>query len=271
MTRRLFTYITIILILNACGSRGQTLEDIPTRIPSLDTYATSVVLTENAPPEGFREFVAFPQIDDNLQFLSHWHSEVYFHFDGVFSRTPRQIDAETTSLIWYTRTGNQRRVVLTGGGDLFGDQQGETLEGVRLGSDVFLLRDEVCLDNAEEAAAAVADLRASLIVGGVNYAVPAGEKRIINGEQVWRYAFTLENVNLPLLRMGDDAQITNMLGELWVSPEHNAVIRYYLNMEVENVVLQVVDNALPVSGQLILRYDLYDIGINPNITQPFGC
>lgn len=269
--KQLFILTTLLLILTACGSRGQTLDDIPTRIPSVDSLATSVALTENAPPEGFRDSVAFPQIDDNLQFLSHWHSEAYFSFEGVFSRTPRQIDAETTSFTWYTRTGNQRRVVLSGAGELFGDQEGETLEGVRLGSDTFLLRDGVCLDNVDEAAAAVADLPASAIIGGVNYAVPAGEKRIINGEEVWRYTFTLENVSLPLLRMGDNAQITSMLGELWVAPEHNAVIRYYLNLEVDNVVLQVVDNALPVSGQLILRYDLYDIGINPNITQPFGC
>lgn len=266
-----YLLLTLVFILSACGSRGQTLDDIPTRIPSVDSYATSVFLTENAPPEGFRDFIAFPQIDDNLQFLTHWHSEAYFSFEGVFSRTPRQINAETSSVTWYTRTGNQRRVVLTGAGELFGDQEGETLEGVRLGSDTFLLRDGVCLQNVDEAAATVADLRAGAIVGGVNYATPTGERRIINGEEVWRYTFTLENTNLPLLRMGDNAQITSMLGELWIAPEHNAVIRYYLNLEVDNVVLQVVDNSLPVTGHLIMRYDLYDVGVNPNINQPFGC
>ena len=58
-------------------------------------------------------------------------------------------------------------------------------------------------------------------------------------------------------------------GELWFAPERNAVIRYYLNLELENVAL--LDSDAPVTGTLLLRYDLYDIGVLPNLSVPFGC
>ena len=48
-----------------------------------------------------------------------------------------------------------------------------------------------------------------------------------------------------------------------------AVVRFYVNLDVENAF--IFDRQLPVTGQVILRYDLYDIGVVPNITVPFGC
>jgi hypothetical protein len=46
-------------------------------------------------------------------------------------------------------------------------------------------------------------------------------------------------------------------------------MRYYLTMDVENVTL--FSSTLPVTGTLTLQYDLYDVGIVPNISVPFGC
>ena len=61
-----------VLALAACQRRGQTLEDIPTLIPDLDTLATSVAQTETAPPEGYRESVTYETVDGNLRELDGW-------------------------------------------------------------------------------------------------------------------------------------------------------------------------------------------------------
>jgi hypothetical protein len=94
-------------------------------------------------------------------------------------------------------------------------------------------------------------------------------RAVINGEEVWRYTFSAEELSLPQIQIGDDGHVTLLGGELWVAPAREAVIRYYANLDVENVIL--LDSTLPVTGQIIIRYDLYEIGVDPNITQPFGC
>jgi hypothetical protein len=58
-------------------------------------------------------------------------------------------------------------------------------------------------------------------------------------------------------------------GEIWVAPEHNVVVRFYVTLNVQNAI--VFDRQLPVTGQVIIRYDLFDIGVVPNISIPFGC
>jgi hypothetical protein len=58
-------------------------------------------------------------------------------------------------------------------------------------------------------------------------------------------------------------------GEIWVAPQHNVVVRFYVTLNVQNVYL--FDRQLPVTGQVIIRYDLYDIGVPQNISVPFGC
>lgn len=261
--------LALLLTLAACQERGRTPQDFPTRVPSVDALATAQVLTQNAPPEGFRESVAFPQIDANLPLLSAWHYEVLLQFDGVFAQTPRRAEAFTRASVWYRQLGNHRRVLLESGGDLVEGEGITALEGVRLGDDTFLVRDGLCLPAAD--ASAAADLRAGDLIGGVRVALPAGVRATINGEAVWRYDFTVDDLLLPQVRLGDNGRITAMSGELWIAPEHNAVVRYYVNLDVENVVLTLFEDALPVSGQLILRYDLFEVGTDPNITQPFGC
>lgn len=267
---RLVWLLLLMLTLAACQERGRTPQDLSTRVPSVDALATSQVLTQNAPPEGFRESVAFPQIDANLPLLAAWHYEVLLQFDGVFAQTSRRAEAFTRASVWYRQLGNQRRVVLESGGDLVEGEDVTMLEGVRLGEEAFQVRDGLCRQaTADETTAA--DLRAGDLIGGVRVAMPSGVRATINGEAVWRYEFTVDDLLLPQVRLGDNGRITAMSGELWVAPPHNAVVRFYVNLDVENVVLTLFEDTPPVSGQLVLRYDLYDVGTDPNISQPFGC
>lgn len=268
---RLIWVLALLLTLAACQERGRTPQEFPTRVPSVDALATSQVLTQNAPPEGFRESVAFPQIDANLPLLAAWHYEVLLQFDGVFAQTSRRAEAFTRASVWYRQLGNHRRVVLASGGELVEGEGVSELEGVRLGDDAFLVRDGLCRAAGSDQATTAADLRAGDLIGGVQVAVPAGVRATINGEAVWRYDFTVDDLVLPQVRLGDNGRITAMTGELWVAPAHNAVVRFNVNLDVENVVLTLFEDTPPVSGQLVLRYDLYDVGEDPNITQPFGC
>jgi hypothetical protein len=105
-------------------------------------------------------------------------------------------------------------------------------------------------------------------VGGVTSAVPTGRHAILNDQEVWEYRVETENLNLPSIHLNDNGTLS-ATGELWIAPEHNTVIRFYVNLDVENAI--VFDQQLPVTGQVLLRYDLFDIGEVPNITVPFGC
>jgi len=125
----------------------------------------------------------------------------------------------------------------------------------------------VCVAENTDASADLANLRASDFIGGVARAVPAGGPERINGEDVWPYAFAAEDlIRPPALEEGT---ITAFDAELWVAPEHNAVIRYYVTLNVESAT--VFNSSAPLDGVVTILYDLNQIGIDPNITRPFGC
>ncbi len=270
--RKLLILLFLILSLSACRGRGQTPDDIVTRIPSIEVLATTDYLTSIAPPVGMRDAVRFPLVDDNLVFVSNWRAEASFRFNGVFSRTPRTVDAETTMTVWYNRLGNRRRVQLQGGGELFGEEETPNREAVRIGGNTYLVIDNVCLGDARGDAATLADLPIGEVIGGVTQATPAGEKRVLHSEDVWRYDFAPEAVRLPLVELGESGAITAIEGELWVSQvEEPVIVRYYVNIDVDNVTLRLFETSLPVTGTLQIRYDVYDIGVDPNITTPNGC
>lgn len=267
MTKRLIFYLIgllLAIVATGCGSRSAP---IPTLI-DIDASSTSVVLTQNAPPLGF-DTVEFSEIDANLTQLPGWHYEAALSFSGYYARTTREANARTTAQVWYNQVASSRRVVTQVSGDLQGSEQDTRYEAVRLGPDAFLLRDGTCLTNATEDAAFAADLSAGSLLGGVQTARVAAQKATINNEQVWRYAFASEDVLLPALNLGDNGNITSISGELWVAPEHNVVVRYYANIDFENAFL--LGSNLPLTGTILLRYDLYDIGDVPNISVPFGC
>jgi hypothetical protein len=260
----------LLLMLTGCNSqRGQTPDMIPTSA-SFEGVATAQALTAAAPPEGFRESVSFPEIDANLNALAGGRYTVQLEFDGVFSRTPRQTTAKANAEVWFNLIGSSRRIVVQTQGELIGQQQDNAFEAVRLAEDSFLLIGGTCTSgDATSPGGIAARLSAGSLIGGVSKAVPAGRKAVINGEEVWAYTFSADALNLPSIRPADNGKVELEASELWVAPKHNAVVRYYVTLDVTNTI--IFDRQLPVDGQVILRYDLYDVGQTTNITVPNGC
>jgi hypothetical protein len=256
-----------LLVLTGCtGQRGQTLEDIPTPA-SIAGLATAQYLTQNAPPPGFRDAITVPEVDKNLNSLTGARYIVQLEFNGVFARTTRQTSANATAEVWLAQITSARRVEVNTSGELIG-RENNAFEAVRLGPDAFLVRNNTCLKEGPDAATA-ADLRAGTLVGGVKQAAPTGRRATLNGQEAWEYAVQPDALNLPSIRLADDGTLKLSGGELWFAPASNTVIRFYLNLDVTNAI--IFDRQLPVSGQVIIRYDLYDIGVAPNITVPYGC
>jgi hypothetical protein len=257
----------VLLCLAACDPRPLTVQELPT-VASIDAAATALVQTQNAPPEGFAA-VSFPRIDDKLTRLSGWRYEALLEFAGTYARTSRPVSAQAELKAWYDQVGSARRIQVTLETDLDAETPAIAYEGVRLGPDVFLVRGEQCERAETPEAKAAVELSVGDLLGGIKTAASTGEKAVINNAQVWRYALTTDALDLPVVGRGDGSQFTNLRGELWVAPEANAVMRYYLTMDVENVTLFA--STLPVTGTLTLQYDLYDVARVPNISVPFGC
>lgn len=258
-------FLMSLLLLASC-----TQESTPQVLPTLadpEAIATGFVLTENAPPAGF-ETVSFPNIHDNLQSLAGWRYQMFFAFDGVFARTPRETSASAQAIVTYNQVGSARRVEATIDVDLEDEAEPISFEGVRLGPDVFLVRDGQCASNTDQAEL-LADLSAGSLLGGIQYATTAVRKEQINGQEVWLYNFLADDMILPNVTVGEDGRILSVLGEIWVAPEYDVVVRYNVTMEVENAT--IFDQELPISGTISLQYDLFDIGVVPNISVPNGC
>lgn len=264
--KRLLAVALLLLVLAGCRGR-EVIILMPTE-SSLDMAATASVLTREAPPPGF-DRIAFPQIDANTANLPYYRAEASLTFNGTFSRTPRLASAETVAIITSNPAQQARRVLTTLTSTLQPDTQPVTLDAVRLGSDPFLVRNSTCVDDADEALLA-AQLDAAAIVGGIQQATVAPRRATLNGEAVWLYNFDADDLVLPAITLGDNSRIVGLSGELWVSPSQNVVVRYYLNLNVENITL--FDQPLPVTGVLLLRYDLYLHDEEaPNISIPYGC
>lgn len=263
MMQRFLFFTLILLTVAACRPTNNV---VPT-VAEPDAIATGIVLTENAPPTGF-ETVSFPQVDANLGELAGWRYEMEFEFIGRFAGTSRDARALTRATVTYNQLASARRVIATVQQDLQGENAPILFEAARLGPDTFLLIDNQCVNSPDDAAL-VADLSAGDLLGGISTATTAAKKQIINGENVWLYNFETDALRLANIGMTDASRILSVVQELWVSPEHNAVVRYYVTVEAENI--SVFASTLPVSGTLIIRYDLYDIGIAPPINIPFGC
>ncbi|MFN8528486.1 MAG: hypothetical protein U0670_07735 [Anaerolineae bacterium] len=265
--------VGVWLLTAACTQRAvEDLEDIPT-LADINAMQTALPLTQNAPPAPYNlPVTAFGRVDNRLNELAGWHYVVTFEFNGVFSSTPREVNASARAEVWFNQLASARRILLATSGTLFGETGGVNYEAVRLGRDAFLVQNNACLANlAGETgdAQAAADLGAGALVGGINRAVPAGRQATINGEQVYGYAFDPAELVLPSISLEGGGTQTVSSSELWIAPAANAVIRFYVNLDVENVTL--LDSQLPVSGQVILRYDLYEVGNAFNISEPFGC
>ncbi|MBE2268731.1 MAG: hypothetical protein IAE80_10915 [Anaerolinea sp.] len=269
MRLRLLPFLLLIALAACRTERGLQPEDIPTQ-SSVEQAMTAIPLTEYAPPAPYnRAVTTFDRVDNRLTELAGWRYIVQLEFTGVFARTPRDANASARAEVWFNQLASARRVILSTSGELIGQAESSGYEAVRLGPDAFLVRDGLCLTGAEEAAATASELSAGALVGGVTTALPAGRTAVINGEESYLFSFDPANLVLPALRAGDDGRITYTSGELWIAPARNAVTRFYLNLDVENVV--IFDRQLPVTGTVLIRYDLYEAGTAFNITVPFGC
>jgi hypothetical protein len=265
--RRIPCLVALLLALAACGDHTQQNDEIPTQA-NIEALATAQILTQNAPPPGFRDALSYPEVDKNLNALPGWRYVVRLEFDGTFTGTSRATTANANAEIWFNQLGSARRVVVSTAGELLGREDAASYEAVRLGPDAFLVEDNTCLSNAGADADTAADLTAGQLVGGVKRAVPAGRHATVNGEDVYLYSFTNEDLNLPSIQLEDGGTI-NANGEFWVNPEHGVVVRFYAILDVTNA--RVFGRTLPVDGRINMQYDLYDIGTAFNITQPFGC
>jgi hypothetical protein len=256
--------LSFVFLLAGCN-RGQNIAEIPTPA-SIESLGTANALTAVAPPEGFRDSISFPEVDANLQNLPGGRYLVTLEFTGVFTSTPRTTNAKATAEVWFNQSGSRRVVV-----DITGELLGKTdnsFEAVRLGNDSFMVLNQECT-NAGTDTVTAAGLRAGTLVGGVKKAIPAGEKATLNGQEAFKYNFNSTDLNLPSIKLSDGGTVEATGGELWVAPASNAVIRFYVNLNVTNAI--IFDRALPVDGQVILRYDLYDVGQTTNIAVPNGC
>lgn len=254
----------MLLMLAGCNRDNNVL---PT-VAHPDAIGTALVLTEFAPPVGY-DTISLPRIDARTEELSGWRADMYFSFNGVYARTNRTTAASVQATVYYDQVGSARRVVATVDNDLEEASEPTFFEGVQLGTDVFLVRDSRCILASEAEASVIADLSAGELIGGVQTAAVMPSIRTINGEEVWQYSFVPGDVSLPNLTIPADGRILSMNGELWFAPARNVVIRFYLTLQVENALL--LGQTLPVTGELVMTYDLFEIGVIPNISQPNGC
>ena len=268
---RLFALLGLALFIVAgCRSqRNVTPAAVPT-VASLDALATAQPLTQNAPPPPYNtEQTRFVRLDDGLNQLPGARYVVQLRFDGTYAETGQQVSASAQAEVTLDQLTSARRVLLTTQGSLIGQPENTHFEAVKLGDDAFLVRDGVCLSGGGGDARAAANLSAGELIGGGVRAVPAGRQAVINGEQVYAYTVAPEDLALPSVKLGDDGRLQVDSAELWIAPERNAVVRFYVNLTVTNAI--VFDRPSPVNGTVLLRYDAYDLGQANNISIPFGC
>lgn len=261
---RLLFLIWITASVAACSGLGQTPPPPP---HSPESLATALKLTENAPPPGL-DRAAFDVVDAELDEIDGYRYVLEVRFEGVFDDTLEATSGFVRTEVWWDGIAPARRVVLDADGALFASEPRD-LEGVRIGDDYYLV-DETgrCLLNVDDTARAVASLRVGSLLGGMAETSYAGIQAVLNGQQAYRFDLTPETVSLPLIHRNDDS-VVQLAGELWVMPEPYLVNRLYANVDVSRVTL--LEGTRSVSGQVFVRYDVYDIGVVPNISIPYGC
>ncbi len=268
LTRSLII-LTLPFMFSACRERLSP-DQIPTQADFV-ALATALPLTQNAPPPPFDgEVSRFENIDNGLNELAGGRYVVQLNFDGVYAGTERSADASAGAEIQFDQLSSARRVQVTTEGSLINrDASAASYEAVQLGPDAFLVRDGVCTTGNSESAQAAAELSAGALIGGASPVQPAGRRATINGEEVYLFTFDQDALNFPAVRLGDNGRMTIESAEMWISPVRGAVIRYYMNLFVENTI--VFNLSQPVTGNITVRYDAYELGAPVNITVPFGC
>jgi hypothetical protein len=264
---RTLPLIFIMALLAGCGGTGPA---TPLPLPTLITperYATDVFLTQNAPPPGFG-VVAYPAIDAGLEQVNGWHAQAEVVFEGVVDATGEPASGMWTIDIWYDRISLGRRVVYVQRSSGMGQAPEVAFEAVRLGDDAFMVTEALCIARGDDEARSAAALQVGELFGVAN-ASATGHQAVINGQPVWGYDFDMEDILLRNVSFADGGGIQGWTGELWVAPDPGAVIRYYMTLDLTNAL--VFGGEQTLSGALLIRYDLLDVGSAPAIAIPFGC
>jgi len=278
VSRRTLVFLLVmgLLALSACDlSNNESASVVPT-LASLETIPTAIFLTENAPPPGFATLALDP-IERGLSAHSGWAYAVTGSFEGTFDATGEPAAGTISAQVQGNEPGQTRRVVLEIEGRAF--LPGEALlrlEGVRFSNDYYTVDvNGVCTaDGGEQpGGAAIADLSAGQIIGGVARAMPTGHRQTLDGLPAWQYTFAPADARLPAIHPGPDGTVT-LAADLWFAPEVDAVLRYEISAEVSGVRLLWSDRtSSAVSGTLTLRYtlDVAALDTPPNISVPHGC
>jgi hypothetical protein len=266
--RLLALWLLLLILLTACTSPDGD-DPIPTLV-SLDDYPTAQFLTQNAPPAGFG-LVQFDPIDSYLTSHQGWTYLMTGSFEGTFVESGDPATGTFEAQIWSNELGESRRAVLeVEGTALSPDETLLRLEGVRISNDYYIVDANGQCSTGAEQTSVIADLSAGQVIGGVKNAVPTGHRQEIEGVPVWQYTFSPDDMRLPAIRRNADSEVA-LGADLWISPDYNAVLRYDVQLTVENVTLLWGERA--VSGDLTLHYELVipELDVQPNISVPHGC
>lgn len=267
--RRVALALVCALVFAGCVPASDPNAPLPTAITDLDAAATAAVLTQNAPPAPYRERVRLESFEDNLDRQAGWRYVASAEFSGVYAGTNQTAEGRTTAEVSYHQATSARRVALVAEGNLLTDGTPIETEAVRIGQDVFVRAANGCAQVNGTASAALVNAGVGQLIGGVREAVPTGVRGVINGEPVYRYAFLQDALILASIAPREGGRVSLLAQELWFSADRGALVRLYLTFDVENA--SVLGAALPVTGQVILRYDLTELGQPQNISIPFGC
>jgi len=269
MKHRVWVAFGCAMLLAGCRERLQP-ENVPTQA-SIESIATSMPLTQNAaPPELAGQVTRFSAVDVGLNELHGARYTVQLAFDGVFTGTTQAADASIRAEVVMDQISSARRVSATTTGSINdGSTAPVTTEAVRLGPDAFIVRDAACTTLAGSAPNTAADLTASSLIGGASPVTAAGRRATINNADAFLMSLAPDSLLLPAVSAGETGTLTLDSGELWVSAEHEVAVRYYLNLTIDNG--ELLDLPRPVTGTVIVRYDVTDLDQPNNLTVPFGC
>jgi hypothetical protein len=262
-------YGALLLILTACTPGGNAL---PT-VSSIEMAGTAVALTQQAPPQGFQTTISYPLLDAKLVRLPSWYARLLLSFEGVDAVIGQPATARLEAQIYRNELSNTRRVLFSANGIAFGVAAGETrnIEAVRIANDYYfaLKTPPACAAVTDAARRQIADLTAGSLIGGIQSATATGNRQPINGQLAYEYTFLPESLNLTVIQTDNVGKFTIAAGSLWVAPSLDAVMRYTLTVNVQDV--RLLNAEQPVTGQLRIEYELKEVGSPYNLAVPFGC
>jgi hypothetical protein len=242
---------------------------VPT-VASVEMALTADFLTQNAPPEGFRNGVDFSKIEANVNRIPHSHYVAELTFDGTYSDTGEPVTGSVRIEVLNNELSFERQVFLDISGINFVPLSSSSLEGryegVRLGNDYYVVDpNRVC---SKVPSSPVADLTASTLVGGVRRAVHTNARKEENGLALWEYNFFPSDVLPPPVQVAAGGGLRIASGSMWIAPTLNAVYSYDITFDADNV---IIANSRQLSGQVRASYRLLEMGEPFNIPIPFGC